>query len=182
MNTRFLTLGECDETWKVLRCSCLYTEKWKTAICYVQSLEGFYGFPKGHIENNETEKETAIREIYEEVGLHPVFVNGFRIVDEYPISNSRGIIKQVVYFLAEYSDQKIRFQKEELFGAALMDFEEAMNVFQFASSKRILSEANRFLIDAQARSKWKEQHVLAFQKSSLSALQWYRVTAAHVLY
>ena len=85
--------------------------------------------------------------------MHPVFVNGFRIVDEYPISNSRGNIKQVVYFLAEYSDQKIRFQKEELFGAALMDFEEAMNVFQFASSKRILSEANRFLIDAQARSK-----------------------------
>lgn len=85
--------------------------------------------------------------------MRPVFVNGFRIVDEYPISNSRGNIKQVVYFLAEYSDQKIRFQKEELFGAALMDFEEAMNVFQFESSKRILSEANRFLIDAQARSK-----------------------------
>ena len=125
----------------------------KPQYVIVQSLEGFYGFPKGHIENNETEKETAIREIYEEVGLRPVFVNGFRIVDEYPISNSRGNIKQVVYFLAEYSDQKIRFQKEELFGAALMDFEEAMNVFQFASSKRILSEANRFLIDAQARSK-----------------------------
>ena len=34
-----------------------------------------------------------------------------------------------------------------------MDFEEAMNVFQFESSKRILSEANRFLIDAQAPSK-----------------------------
>ena len=34
-----------------------------------------------------------------------------------------------------------------------MDFEEAMNVFQFESSKRILSEANRFLTDAQAPSK-----------------------------
>ena len=102
----------------------------KPQYVIVQSLEGFYGFPKGHIENNETEKETAIREIYEEVGLRPVFVDGFRIVDEYPISNSRGIIKQVVYFLAEYSDQEICFQKEELLGATLMDFEEAMNVFE----------------------------------------------------
>jgi bis(5'-nucleosidyl)-tetraphosphatase len=34
----------------------------------VQQLEGFYGFPKGHIEQNETEVETALREIYEEVG------------------------------------------------------------------------------------------------------------------
>ena len=39
----------------------------KPQYVIVQSLEGFYGFPKGHIENNETEKETAIREIYEEV-------------------------------------------------------------------------------------------------------------------
>ena len=29
----------------------------------VRSLEGYYGFPKGHIEGKETEEEAAIREI-----------------------------------------------------------------------------------------------------------------------
>ena len=125
----------------------------KPQYVIIQSLEGFYGFPKGHIENNETEKEAALREIYEEVGLHPVFVDGFRTVDEHPIPKSKGVIKQIVYFLAEYNDQQIRFQKEELLGADLMDFKEAMNVLQFESSKRILSEANLFLIEGQASSK-----------------------------
>ena len=35
----------------------------------IQSKEGFYGFPKGHIEPGEQEEETALREIWEETGL-----------------------------------------------------------------------------------------------------------------
>lgn len=35
----------------------------------VKSLEGYYRFPKGHMKDNETKEETAIREIYEETGL-----------------------------------------------------------------------------------------------------------------
>ena len=37
----------------------------KDEILYViiQSIEGYYGFPKGHIEKNETEEEAALREI-----------------------------------------------------------------------------------------------------------------------
>ena len=54
----------------------------------IQNLEGIYGFPKGHVEKEEKEEETALREIYEE----------------------------------------------------------AINLFQFPSSKRILKEANDFLL------------------------------------
>ena len=35
----------------------------------VRSLEGYYGFPKGHVEGTETEEEAAFREIQEETGL-----------------------------------------------------------------------------------------------------------------
>lgn len=34
----------------------------------IQSLEGWYGFPKGHMEQNETEIETALREVREKQG------------------------------------------------------------------------------------------------------------------
>ena len=111
----------------------------------VQSLEGYYGFPKGHCEADETDEETALREVWEETGLRVHILPNFRSVDEHPIPQKPGVIKRIVYFLAEYADQKISYQKEELMNAQLMTFEQAMNAFQWESSKIILSEANDYL-------------------------------------
>lgn len=110
-----------------------------------QNLEGYYGFPKGHMEAGETETETALREIREEVGLSPRLIEGFRTCDEHPLPKKPGVMKQVVYFLAEYEDQEIVFQKEELMSAPLVSYEEAMALFVFESSKRLLTEAHAFL-------------------------------------
>lgn len=112
----------------------------------VQQLEGFYGFPKGHMEEGESEKETALREIFEEVHLTPTIVEGFVTTDAHAIPGKKDVIKQLVYFLAEYSGQEIVFQKEELLSAPLVSYEEAMEMFQYESSKRILKEANDFLL------------------------------------
>lgn len=111
----------------------------------VKSLEGYYGFPKGHMENDETEIETATREILEETGLRIHIIEGFKTTDEHPIPNKEGVIKKIIYFLAQYDLQEINYQKEELKGAYLMSYGEAMNAFQFESSKRILSEAQEFI-------------------------------------
>ena len=35
----------------------------------VEEMSGCHSFPKGHVENNETEEETALREIKEETNL-----------------------------------------------------------------------------------------------------------------
>lgn len=111
----------------------------------VKSLEGYYGFPKGHIEGNETEEETALREIFEEVGLRPQILAGFRTTDEHPIPNKKDVIKRIIYFVAEYNNQQLCYREEELEGANLMTYEEAMKSFQFESSKRILNEAKEFI-------------------------------------
>ena len=110
------------------------------------SLEGYYGFPKGHIEGKETEQEAAFREIHEETGLSVRFVPGFRTVDEHSIPGKPGVMKRIIYFLGEYEGQEIRFQREELLEAPLLSYEEAMERFQFESSRRILKEANDFLL------------------------------------
>lgn len=44
---------------------------------------GDWGFPKGHVEAGETEKETAKREILEETGLNISLIEGFRTKVEY---------------------------------------------------------------------------------------------------
>ena len=98
-------------------------ERGQLKFALVQQLGGFYGFPKGHVECGESEQETALREIYEELHLRPTLIDGFRTVDEHPIPNKPGVIKQVVYFLAEYADQEIVFQQTELLSAPLVSYE-----------------------------------------------------------
>lgn len=110
----------------------------------VQQKAGFHGFPKGHMEPGESERETALREIYEELGLRPTLLDGFVTTDEHPIPG-KNVMKQIVYFLGEFSNQEIRFQTEELLSAPLVTYEEAMALFEYESSKRILREADAFL-------------------------------------
>lgn len=112
----------------------------------IRNLTGIYRFPKGHTEQGETEEQTALREVLEEVGLSIKLLPGFQSEDEHPIPQKENTMKRIVYFLGEYSNQDFTYQKEELTDALLADYETAMTLFQFESSKRILTEANNFLL------------------------------------
>lgn len=46
-----------------------------------------WGFPKGHMERGENEKETAYREVLEETGVRARFMPDFRFKSEYSIQN-----------------------------------------------------------------------------------------------
>lgn len=111
----------------------------------VRSREGVYGFPKGLCEDNETEKETALREIYEEVKLTPSIIDGFRTTEEYIHPNKTNVYKTVVYFIAEYFDQSIVAQETEVINAPVVSYDEAMRMLEHDDRKRILKEANDFL-------------------------------------
>ena len=111
----------------------------------IQHLGGHWGFPKGHMELGETEENTALREIQEEIGISAKLIDGFRVEEQYPLPNKPGTTKTVVYFLAEYAGQEISHQKEELKAAYLLSYEEAVNQLTFEETKRILAKANAFL-------------------------------------
>lgn len=128
-------------------CGAVVFTRCGSKIQYVllQNRAGIYGFPKGHVEAGETEEQTALREVFEEVGLSVRLVPGFRSEDEYPFPPKGYRSKKIVYFLAEYHDQELTYQKEELTNAFLADHETALALLQFYSSKRILTEADNFL-------------------------------------
>ena len=111
----------------------------------ISNLQGIYGFPKGHVQDNETEVETALREVYEETNLRIKLIEGFRTTDEHVIPRKKDTIKQIDYFLGVFENQEVIYQKEELSGAYLVSYAEAMELFQFESSRRILTEANAYL-------------------------------------
>ena len=113
----------------------------------IHQTNGVYCFPKGHVEAEETEEQTAVREIKEEVGLDVSIIDGFRKTDEYKftLNGERVIQKEVVYFLAEFSNQTPRHQESELSGVYLLNFDEALDMLSFDGMKQTLREADEYI-------------------------------------
>ena len=107
--------------------------------------EGCHGFPKGHMEPGETEEQTALREIYEEVGLRVRLLPGFRAETEYPLPCPPDTRKRVVFFLAEYENQEVTVQESELNAVTIAPWPQALELTQYADSKKILTDAHAFL-------------------------------------
>ena len=111
----------------------------------VQELLGAYSYPKGHMEGNETEEETARREVFEEIGFTPAFIEGFRETDEYDLREKPGVRKRVVYFLAEMGDESLVARPGEIRRIQLLPYEEAIECFDHEGATRVLTNAHRFL-------------------------------------
>ena len=127
-------------------CGVIVFTRVENTIKYViiKSVNGFYGFPKGHVENNETEIDTALREVFEEVGLKPTLVDGFKETVEYYIP-SINVQKKVVYYLGEYKNQDIVYQKEELLNAELYDYNDAIKLFSHQNNIDLLQKASEYI-------------------------------------
>ena len=73
---------------------------------------GNRSFPKGHVEEGETEYETALREVMEETSSRIAIVSDFRATVNY--RPSPGVIKEVVYFLAFTTSADIKAREGEI--------------------------------------------------------------------
>ncbi len=105
--------------------------------------QGHYSFTKGHVEKNETEVETALREIKEETYLDVKLDTGFREINTY--SPKLGTIKDVVYFIAAATSEKIIVQEHEIIEAIWLSYEEALKTITNDSDKEILKKAYAYL-------------------------------------
>ena len=122
----------------------VFTEKdGKRYYLVEHMLQGHHSFCKGHIENDETERQTAAREIMEETGLSVEFVDGFRECIEY--SPYKDCIKTVVFFLARAKGTDVIAQKEEVNDIIWLVFENAMATLTFDSDRETLQMAEDFL-------------------------------------
>lgn len=122
-------------------------DKGEIKFVIIESRQGIFGFPKGHMEAGEAESETALREIKEETGLDVEIIDGFKTTSEHTFIHSDGSerLKNVVYFLAEAKNTEFYRQESEISSIKLMTYAEAIDSFQYENSKTTLSEANAFL-------------------------------------
>ena len=116
----------------------------------VQSKQGVYGFPKGHVEGQESELQTALREVLEETGLSVSRVQGFREEISYSFSLGEEVAKkQVVFFLAEFVGQIPKPQESEIDRILLVDYETALALLPYEDTKAILTKAHAYLLTCE---------------------------------
>ncbi len=105
-----------------------------------------WDFVKGNVEQNETEKETTIRELEEETGItDAVFVEGFKETIAY-FYRRQGLTvhKEVVFFIMKSCTEKVTLSFEHI-GYVWLDYEHAMEKLNFKNAKDVLQKAHEFL-------------------------------------
>ena len=115
-------------------CGCIVFHDGKVLI--VKSLNGVYGFPKGHVEGNETEYETAIRETLEETGIHVKIDSNERFGVSYTVKNN--VNKIAIYFIASVvGSTDIKIQEDELSDSLWVDISKVSELLSFDNLKNM---------------------------------------------
>ena len=111
-------------------------------ILMVQHNAGHWGMPKGHVEGDETEYETALREVYEETGIKAKIIDGFRTVITYSPKND--VIKDVVFFVGCPINDCISAQIDEVSKVEWVNIGEVYKLIQYNDVKNIIDDAVNF--------------------------------------
>jgi 8-oxo-dGTP pyrophosphatase MutT (NUDIX family) len=104
-----------------------------------------WGFPKGHMECGEEEMDTAAREIYEETGLTPKFIEGFRESVSYYVRET--VRKTSVYYIAESKTDKVSIPAFEISSYKMLPLKDALEQLTYRSERALLMRADEFLTE-----------------------------------
>ncbi len=107
---------------------------------------GYWGFPKGHAESNETPEEAAFRELKEETNLELVhLLRKEPLKEQYTfIMDRRRVFKRVYYFIAEVGG-KIALQEGEIHDGKWLPLPEAIQCVTHQEGKTLLIEVEKIL-------------------------------------
>lgn len=117
----------------------------KVELLIVQSnINGSWGFPKGHLEGDETNCQAAQREVLEEVGLRPKFNFDFKRIVSYTVAKNRQ--KTVNFFLAKaVSNQVVKLQDSEIMAAKWIDYSQAEKFLRYPDLIKIFADVLDYL-------------------------------------
>ena len=111
--------------------------------------KGHYSMPKGHVENGETEVQTATREIKEETNLDVKIDTGFRKTITF--SPYENCLKDVVFFVAEYVGGDMTNQECEVSQLMWLPVNEAVDIITHDTDRDVLKAAVDY-IESKAKS------------------------------
>jgi len=115
---------------------------------------GHWEFPKGHIEEGEDYEKTVRREIEEETGIKnlkilPEFKKHikyfFKSRPDETSKKSHWIFKLVTFFVGQTKTKNVKLSHEHI-GFEWLPIDEAIKKTTFKNSKKLLKEANDFIL------------------------------------
>ncbi len=104
-----------------------------------------WGFPKGHVEDGETDEETAMREVLEETGIHISIFPDFKSKSEYSIQGR--IDKTVLIYLATTKDTQTIIQPSEIEDYIWLGYDACLKTLNYENDKIILQNAKAYMLD-----------------------------------
>lgn len=117
-------------------CGAIVVEDGKVLL--VKHNAGHWDFPKGHVEEGETEIETAIREVKEETNIDIKIEKENKYISEY--SPKENVMKTVIYFIGEKVGGEDKPQIEEVSDVEWLDVNKAVERITHQRSKEIMMQ------------------------------------------
>lgn len=109
----------------------------------IKMLNGNWGFPKGHTENQETDIQTAIREVTEETGINIKILDGFKKSIKYiPFPE---VLKKVIFFIGITEEEKVTIDKHEIEDYMWCSYEEALKMITYKPQRDIMESSLQFI-------------------------------------
>ena len=113
-------------------------------ILLVKMHNGNWGFPKGHIENNETKEETAIREV---TNVNIKIIPNFEREIKY-IPNEKTI-KKVTIFAGITQEEDVKIDTFEIEAFQWCTYEEALKLVTYKLQKDVLEKARKVFVKSK---------------------------------
>jgi 8-oxo-dGTP pyrophosphatase MutT (NUDIX family) len=105
-----------------------------------------WGFPKGHKNPEETDLETAQRELKEETGLDlEVLLSEIPYVESYNFYKFHEKVQKTVAYYPAFVAGDLLLQAEEILDAKWLPLEEAIHCLNFKESKEICRQVVKLL-------------------------------------
>ena len=124
-------------------CGAVVYNPKKHSFLIIKMLNGNWGFPKGHTEDQETDIQTAIREVMEETGINIEILDRFKKSIKYiPFPE---VLKKVIFFIGITEEEKVTIDKDEIEDYMWCSYEEALKMITYKPQRDVMESSLQFI-------------------------------------
>ncbi|RJQ19035.1 NUDIX domain-containing protein [Candidatus Woesearchaeota archaeon] len=112
---------------------------------------GHWDFPKGHLEEGESARDAALRELKEEAGVAAELIDGFsHRITYFFTREGKRVPKEVVFFVGRGDGHPVTLSHEHT-DFVWLSFDDALERLTYNSAKGVLRKAHDFLSKNEKR-------------------------------